>query len=171
MARMIPPYIDNKCKSSGEKQLFNVFRNSAFTKDWIILHSLNLANHSKRLYGEIDFLLLIPQGGIYVMEVKGGDVKCIDGLWYFTNRYNETFTSNVGPFNQARDAMFSLRNAIRTRYSRKHKLNSIICGFLCAFPNIVFNKDSVEYDDWQIIDKDNIDIGLESFFKIGIAHF
>lgn len=165
MAIMIPPYIDNKCKSLGEKLLFNIFKNSNFTKDWIILHSLNLASHSKRLYGEIDFLLLIPKGGIYVLEVKGGDVKCLEGIWYFTNRYNETFTSNLGPFNQARDAMFSLRNAIRTRYGRNHKFNNIICGFLCAFPNVVFNKDSVEYDEWQIIDKDKIDIGLEGFFS------
>ena len=60
MARILPTYIDRSCKSSGEKQMFDLLQHSSFTKDWVILHSLNLSQHSKRLYGEIDFLLLDP---------------------------------------------------------------------------------------------------------------
>ena len=74
MAKILPPYIDKACKSAGEKMIFEMFKNESFTKDWIILHSLNLSQHTRRLYGEIDFLLLIPGAGIFVMEVKGGDV-------------------------------------------------------------------------------------------------
>ena len=60
MAKLLPPYIDKSCKSSGEKIIFELFKNNSFTKDWIILHSLNLSQHTIRLYGEIDFLILIP---------------------------------------------------------------------------------------------------------------
>jgi superfamily I DNA/RNA helicase len=165
MAKMLPPYIDKNYKSTGEKILFEIFKNSPFTKDWIVLHSLNLSQHTVRLYGEIDFLILIPGGGFFVMEVKGGDVKCIDGVWHYTNKFNVTNTSNVGPFNQARDAMFSLRSAIEKEFGKGHKFTKILSGFLCAFPHICFDKHSVEYESWQILDEDSIKIGTELFFQ------
>jgi hypothetical protein len=171
MAKLLPPYIDKNCKSTGERILFDIFKNSPFTKDWIVLHSLNLSQHTVRLYGEIDFLILIPGAGFFVMEVKGGDVKCLDGIWHYTNRFNSTSTSNVGPFNQARDAMFSLRNSIEREFGRGHKLTRILSGFLCAFPNISFDKHSIEYDAWQILDKDTINNGLEHFFNNLVIQF
>lgn len=171
MAKLLPPYIDKACKSTGERMLFDIFKNSSFTKDWIVLHSLNLSNHSVRLYGEIDFLILIPGGGIYVMEVKGGDVKCIDGVWHYTNRYNVTNTSPIGPFNQARDAMFSLHSSIRKEFGKGHRFSKILSGFLCAFPHISFAKHSVEYEQWQILDKDSIENGIESFFQNLVIQF
>lgn len=171
MAKLLPPYIDKNCKSTGEKMLFEFFKNSHFTKDWIVLHSLNLSQHTVRLYGEIDFLILIPNGGIFVMEVKGGDVKCIDGVWHYTNKFNVTNTSNVGPFNQARDAMFSLRSAIEKEFGKGHKFTKVLSGFLCAFPHISFDKHSVEYEPWQILDKDFIKDGTEIFFQNLIKQF
>lgn len=170
MAKLLPPYIDKSCKSTGEKMLFEIFKNSPFTKDWIVLHSLNLSQHTVRLYGEIDFLILIPGGGIYVMEVKGGDVKCIDGVWHFIDRYGNV-NKNKSPFNQARDAMFSLRSAIEKEFGKGHKFTKILSGFLCAFPHITFDKHSVEYESWQILDKDSIQSGTESFFKNLVQQF
>lgn len=171
MAKLLPPYIDKSCKSTGEKIIFDIFKNNSFTKDWIVLHSLNLSQHTVRLYGEIDFLILIPGGGIFVMEVKGGDVKCINGVWYFTDKFKNTYTSTVGPFNQSRDAMFSLRNAIEKEFGRGHKLTKILSGFICAFPHVSFDKHSVEYEPWQILDKDSIQNGTESFFKNLVQQF
>jgi len=171
MAKLLPPYIDKSCKSTGEKMIFDIFKNNSFTEDWIVLHSLNLSQHTVRLYGEIDFLILIPGGGIFVMEVKGGDVKCINGVWYFTDKFKNTYPSNVGPFNQSRDAMFSLRNAIEKEFGRGHKLTKILSGFICAFPHVSFDKHSVEYEPWQILDKDSIQSGTESFFKNLVQQF
>jgi hypothetical protein len=171
MAKLLPPYIDKNCKSTGEKMLFEIFKNSPFTKDWIVLHSLNLSQHTVRLYGEIDFLILIPRGGIFVMEVKGGNVKCIDGVWHYTNKFNVTNKSNVGPFSQARDAMFSLRSAIEKEFGKGHKFTKVLSGFLCAFPHICFDKHSVEYEPWQILDKDSISAGTENFFQKLVKQF
>lgn len=157
-------------KVQVKKVLFDIFRNSAFTKDWIVLHSLNLSQHTVRLYGEIDFLILIPGGGIFVMEVKGGDVRCIDGVWYFTDRYGN-INKNKSPFNQARDAMFSLRSAIEKEFGGGHKFARILFGSLCAFPHISFDKHSVEYEPWQILDRDSIHNGTEFFFQNLVSQF
>lgn len=164
MSKILPPYIDKDCKSSGEKLLFDIFKNSSFTKDWIVLHSLNLSKHTKRLYGEIDFLILIPNGGIYVLEVKGGDVKCVNGIWYYTDKFNNTYSSNIGPFHQARDAMFSLHTAIEKEYGKGHKYSKFLLGFICSFPHVNFDKRSIEYEPWQVLDKDIIQNNVESFF-------
>lgn len=170
MARLLPPYIERNYKSSAEKNLFDIFRRSSFAKDWIVLHSLNLAQHSKQLYGEIDFLILIPNGGIYVMEVKGGDVKCVDGVWHFTDRHGNS-NQNKSPFNQARDAMFSLIKAIEKEFGKGHRFTKILCGFLCAFPHVSFNKHSVEYEPWQILDRDSLDTDLGVFFHNLVQKF
>ena len=92
--------------------IFDMLKKDSFTEDWIVLHSLNLAQHTKRLYGEIDFLLLIPNAGIFVMEVKGGDVRCRNGEWEFIDRHGNV-NKNKSPFTQARDAMFSLKEEIK----------------------------------------------------------
>ncbi|WP_199119738.1 nuclease-related domain-containing DEAD/DEAH box helicase [Pedobacter sp. ASV28] len=170
MAKLLPPYIDRNCKSTGEKMIFEILKNNSFAKDWIVLHSLNLSQHTIRLYGEIDFLILIPGGGIFVMEVKGGDVKCIDGVWHFIDRHGNV-NKNKSPFNQARDAMFSLRSAIEKEFGKGHKFTKILSGFFCAFPHISFDKHSVEYESWQILDKDSIQSVTESFFKNLVQKF
>lgn len=170
MAKLSPPYIDKDCKSTGEKMIFDMFKKDSFTEDWIVLHSLNLSQHTNRLYGEIDFLLLIPNAGIFVMEVKGGDVKCFDGVWHFIDRHGN-INKNKSPFNQARDAMFSLQTEIKKEFGDKHKFSRIQFGFFVAFPQVIFDKHSVEYQSWQIFDKSKYNSNHESFFQVLINQF
>ncbi len=113
MARMIPPYISPEVKSTGEKQIFELFKNDPVTESWIVLHSLNLSQHTRRLYGEIDFLVLAPGLGIFVLEVKSGEVKRKEGVWQFVNRFKEINTSPKGPFVQAQEGMFSILESIK----------------------------------------------------------
>lgn len=170
MAKLSPPYIDKDCKSTGERMIFDMLKKDSFTEDWIVLHSLNLSQHTKRLYGEIDFLLLIPNAGVFVMEVKGGDVRCKNGEWEFIDRHGNV-NRNKSPFNQARDAMFSLQTEIKKEFGVKHRFNKIQFGFLVAFPQVNFDKHSVEYEQWQIFDKTNYNSNHETFFKTLIHQF
>lgn len=170
MAKLSPPFIDKDCKSTGERMIFDMLKKDSFTEDWIVLHSLNLSQHTKRLYGEIDFLLLIPNAGVFVMEVKGGDVRCKNGEWEFIDRHGNV-NRNKSPFNQARDAMFSLQTEIKKEFGAKHRFNKIQFGFLVAFPQVNFDKHSVEYEQWQIFDKTNYNSNHETFFKNLIQQF
>lgn len=170
MAKLSPPYIDKDCKSTGERMIFDMLKKDSFTEDWIVLHSLNLSQHTKRLYGEIDFLLLIPNAGVFVMEVKGGDVRCKNGEWEFIDRHGNV-NRNKSPFSQARDAMFSLQAEIKKEFGAKHRFNKIQFGFFVAFPQVNFDKHSVEYQQWQIFDKTNYNSNHESFFKNLVQQF
>jgi len=95
MARMIPPCISKDVISTGEKQLFELFKKAPHTEDWVVLHSLCLAKHVKRLYGEIDFLVMAPKLGIFCLEVKGGEIGRKEGQWKHTNRYGEVFNVDL----------------------------------------------------------------------------
>ena len=155
MARMLPPHISDEVKSTGERQIFDLFKNDPGTENWIVLHSLALAKHTKRLYGEIDFLILAPDLGIFCLEVKSGDTRREEGLWKFTNRFGEVTTSARSPFQQAQEAMFSLIGAVQKKFGESHRLSRLLYGFGVMFPHIVFKSEDTEIEWWQIYDRDS----------------
>lgn len=155
MARMIPPYVSSEIKSSGERLIFDLFKNDPHTENWVVLHSLCLARHAQRLYGEIDFLVLAPNLGIFCLEVKSGDLKREEGVWKFKNKFRETTTTSRGPFQQVQEAMFTIMEAIRNKFGEHSRLNRLIYGYGVMFPHITFQVDGLEYEQWQVYDRDS----------------
>ena len=51
MARMIPSVISPEVKSSAERRIFDWFKHCKGTENWIVLHSLGIANHNKVIHG------------------------------------------------------------------------------------------------------------------------
>ncbi|HEX3658544.1 MAG TPA: NERD domain-containing protein [Pirellulales bacterium] len=165
MARMIPERLASDVKSSGEKQVFALLESDPDTADWIVLHSLGLARHVKRLYGEIDFVVLIPEQGVFCLEVKGGAVARRNGEWVFTNRYNESTRSPRSPFAQVKDAMFSLKAELARVTGRGHPLNRIVFGYGVLFPHVVFGEQDPEWENWQIYDRDSRRLPINRFLR------
>jgi hypothetical protein len=62
---MLPPYLDDEVTSRAEKRLFALLRDDPGTEGWVCLHSLGLSRHVRRLYGEIDFVVIAPGEGIF----------------------------------------------------------------------------------------------------------
>ena len=116
MARMIPAQIYEGTVSNAERRIFGLLEEDSGTKDWTVLHSLNLARRSSGPYGEIDFVAIIPNEGIVCLEVKGGRVSCQDGVWQTKDRYDQVVKLKRSPFEQAKEGMFALRNAIIKKF-------------------------------------------------------
>ena len=117
--RLIPPTMSESTKSDGERAVFEALAASADggraggaaagpdTAGWTVLHSFDIADHRRRLAGEIDFLCLVPGEGVLVVEVKGcHSLRRRGGDWYY-GRSAEP--DHRGPFRQASEAMHSLR--------------------------------------------------------------
>ena len=155
MSKMIPPYISPDVKSNAEKRIFDCFKQCEGTEDWIVLHSLGVSKHIHHIYSEIDFLVLAPQFGIFVIEVKGGRVKRQDGIWYFTDRYGNTTEKAKGPFEQASAGMFSIINALKNKFGKDNKISRLTFGYGVMFPDILFEDDSIDINRWQIFDRNN----------------
>lgn len=153
MSIMIPSVISPEVKSSAERKIFEWFKNAPGTDKWIVLHSLGIATHNKVIYGETDFLVLAPKLGIFALEVKGGRVWRENGIWYFTNRYGKTNSKSRGPFDQARDGIFSIVDAIKKRIDVEHRhIGNVLFSYGVMFPDIEFISTGIEEEQWQVFD-------------------
>jgi len=153
MAIMIPSVIFPDIKSSAECRIFDWFQNAPLTDDWIVLHSLGISTHKKVIYGETDFFVLVPQHGLFALEVKSGRVKRESGIWYFTNKYGKTNSKMRGPFDQAKDGAFSIVSALKKRLdSNHHYLSNVLFGFGVMFPDIFYNASGIDEEQWQVFD-------------------
>lgn len=153
MAKMLPPYLLPDVTSRAEQRVFELLRNDPDTVHWVVLHSLGLSKHVRNRYGEIDFVVLVPNGGIFCLEIKGGRLAATDGMWSYTNRYGETTTNHKSPFAQARDGMFSLQDIVRERLSDGDRLSRQVYGYGVLFPDIEWNHADPEHESWQVCDR------------------
>ena len=147
MAKMIPPTYHSNTSSKGEIEIFLRLTNDTMTKDWIVLHSLDIANHQKQISGEIDFIVIIPRKGALCLEVKAcHHLERHEGQWYYGT---STIPDMRGPFKQASQAMHSIRKKL---VSRDRSLSGILFWSAVIFPYIPFAVQSEEWHSWQVID-------------------
>lgn len=145
MALMIPE-IPGKCTGS-ERQVFHRLERD-LQEEWVVLHSLGLANHESKLWGEADFVVLSTKG-IFVLEVKGGEVACKDGVWHFGRPgTKDYYTKNESPFKQAKDAMFALRKVLDERPGYR----DLLVGYGVVMPQAVFTTEGPEIEQEALLD-------------------
>ena len=155
---MIPSVISPNVKSSAERRIFEWFENAPRTDDWIVLHSLGISNHNRVLYGEVDFFVLVPGGGIFALEVKGGRISRTQGVWHFTDKYGKTGSKSRGPFDQAKEGAFSISASIKPRLDFNHRhLAKVFFGFGVMFPDIEYRANEIDEEQWQVFDSRNQD--------------
>jgi hypothetical protein len=149
MARMIPAQPHPDCASEGELALFRRLADAPGTSDWIVLHSLTLASHSSPAGGEADFVVIVPDRGVVVLEVKAcRSFRYEEGAWFYGP---DPFPDRRGPFRQAQEAMWSLRGWVRERH---RDLASILFTSAVVFPFCRCPAASPEWHPWQLIDAD-----------------
>lgn len=153
MAIMIPASISPDIKSNAEKRIFEWFQAAPKTEEWIILHSLGIMNHQRVIHGEMDFLVLAPEKGMFALEVKGGRVERKLGKWRFINKYGVYDEKIRGPFDQAWEGIYSIKSSIATKLDEKHVyLKDIIFGIGVMFPDIEYSLVGIDEDQSQVFD-------------------
>ena len=155
MAKLIPTQISPDTKSNAERKVFRLFQNMPDTDEWCIIHSVALARHSTQSQGEADFVAVIPEMGVFVLEVKGGGISYQDGQWYSANRMGETYQIK-NPVTEANEAMHSLQDFIS-----KHgegNLGWSLFGFGIVFPDCTVHGQFAypDLDDLQVADIDDM---------------
>lgn len=146
---MIPATIYHGCASPGEREIFRRLRDDPDTKDWTVLHSLDIATHRRQISGEADFAIIVPTKGILCIEVKACTSlhRSGDGIWYYgTNPKGDA----RGPFKQASEAMHSIREQMA---KLRPDLSRVLFWPAVIFPYVPFNITSIEWHQWQVIDR------------------
>ncbi len=118
--------------------------------EYCVYHSLNIPSHQSKIMGEIDFLVCGPKG-ILALEIKGGGVHCEEGEWHYTNRHGDISRKREGPFEQARTAMFALKNNLKREFGTSIA-NSFTYGYGVIFPDCQWVIESSEWDKEQVAD-------------------
>jgi DNA polymerase III delta prime subunit len=140
--------LDTDNQQSGEGYVFQMLQSAPNTDDWIVIHSLDIADHRKQVCGEIDFVVIVPSAGVLVLEVKGcRSLFRNNGLWYYGP---SSLPDHRGPFKQASAAMHSLRLKLA---SRRPDLSHILFWSAVVFPYVPFDEESPEWHPWQVIDQ------------------
>ncbi len=112
-----------------------------------VLHSVPHVTQTDRgaRDGEIDLVVVDPEQGLLVLEVKGGKEVGYDPDrgWYSTS-HGGTTHSIKDPFTQARRNLYSVRDRIRKEeiFSRHEEL-PFTYGHGCIFPHAVADGDAV----------------------------
>ena len=58
MVTFIPPYMGEEIKSNAERKMYDVLQELNL-KNACVLHSLGLPRHRSKIYGEIDFVVVM----------------------------------------------------------------------------------------------------------------
>jgi hypothetical protein len=148
MARMIPAHLDPACGSPGEREIFRRLRDDPATKDWIVLHSLDVPHHITQVSGEIDFVVIVPSKGVLCIEVKAcSRLSRNNGEWFYGSAAKG---DPRGPFKQASTAMHSLRSRLA---QERPDLSRVIFWTAVIFPYVPFPYKPEEWHAWQVVDK------------------
>jgi len=114
MARMIPPQLSDATHSRAERLLFRELGDQ-LSDQYTVLHSVRwIARDGGRAKdGEADFLILHPERGFLVLEVKGGVISWDPetGKWWTENAGDQR-AEIKDPFLQAERSMHFLKDKL-----------------------------------------------------------
>ena len=170
MARMIPAYFPENAPP-GEKALYRVLAESGDTEDWLVLHSVGIADHVKKPEGEADFVVIAPDLGVLVIEVKSHEYVHFDhGVWQLGNQKPDT----RGPIKQASQAKHSIRNFLQRRQVELRSLPILSAAWFTAVRARTTLPSSPEWHDWEVLDSEDLKnnpVGaIRRTFQAGTAH-
>jgi len=155
MARMLPPLSDGFVfRSEAERTVYHWLSESA-PNQWVAIHSVWLKNANRKEHAEIDFLL-ITDSVFLCLEVKGHKVwRDASGSWNFeTLDGSKSEIRNEGPFDQAKEAYYAVRNTL-SKFQRFDLFNNRIWGYGVITPDCAL--DFRKGDGWlspaMLIDK------------------
>lgn len=109
--RLIPPLEFINPKNSRAERRVAELLDKIPNDDAVAYHSVHLPEHETKRMGEADFVVLW-KGAVVVIEVKGGGVSRVDGVWRHTDRFGQTNEKPESPWQQAQGAMFALRKTL-----------------------------------------------------------
>jgi hypothetical protein len=145
-------------KEGAEKRFFELIK-ALKSSQWTFFHSVDLARHSEKRNGEIDFIA-VSRTALFTIEVKGGKISRRSGVWYANG--NEMDES---PLKQSKENYFAF-----DKYIKKSRTPRLPGGSCCAWPDADFGTSSGEWELNCVMDKTRCASLLESL-QAAECHF
>ncbi|TFD46646.1 hypothetical protein E3T33_04765 [Cryobacterium sp. TMT1-2-1] len=142
--RMLPPESSfTHVKSNAEIRVAHLISQIGYEEPVACFYSVHLTEHEYKRMSEVDFVV-VWEDCVLAIEVKGGRVARAGGSWSFTNRHGEQTFRAEGPFDQARSAMFALKERLE---KVDHALD-VSFAFLVITPDQALPNDT-EWEPWE----------------------
>jgi nuclease-like protein/UvrD-like helicase family protein/AAA domain-containing protein len=152
VARMVPEEFGSGQRNRAEELVFDLIRDQ--TPDaWVGLHHVGLPRHPKKPIAEIDFVV-ITEPGIFCLEVKGGAVRRVNGIWYVGNGR----ALKESPYQQVGGAQAALRHAVPA-------VKPYLLGYGCVFPDCKFEVEEEEVLREATYDVSSAEKGFEAYLR------
>lgn len=138
----------------GEKVVYARLRDSEETDEWLVLHSLGIADHVRQVEGEADFVVIVPGAGILVIEVKSHQSidRRSDGTW----RLGNDAPTARGSFQQASEAMHSLRSYLEKKNVGLRSIPMLSAVWFTGVRARTLLPGNPEWHDWQVMDSEDV---------------
>lgn len=134
MARMFPDNGPFGTESKGERDLYTVFK-TELPDDYVVIHSLpwlcsavNKVDPQAKPTGEIDFLIVHPEKGLLVLEVKSGKYGVRNNQFVHLHKHY-----TIDPIGQTRDNVHGIARWLGSDPSLRFRI-----GYGFIFPNSDF---------------------------------
>lgn len=134
--------------------------------NWIVLHSLGLSGHESKVWGEADIVILSEQG-VFALEVKGGKVDCVDGVWTYSGDF-PTFTKRESPWAQAMGSLGVVRDQLR---KSQPDFRNVLFGFGVVMPYTAFTARGPEIVPEVLLDQRSFRQSLAQYVKTLERHW
>ncbi len=159
---MMPAYCPGDAPP-GEKAVFEGLQKSEGTSDWIVLHSLGIANHIRQVAGEADFVAIVPGAGILVIEVKShrSVERRSDGTW----KLGKDVPTVRGPFQQASEAMYSVRDFLRKKHADLRSVPLLSAVWFTSVRARTMLPSNPEWHAWQVMDSEDLKTAPDAILR------
>jgi hypothetical protein len=104
--------IEMTTTSYAERRVARLLRSVDGPRDAVAFHSVKLRTHAVKQQAEADFVVLWD-GVVILIEVKGGGVRKYEGVWYSIDRLGDWKKLRESPMDQAQSGMYSLRDILQ----------------------------------------------------------
>ena len=153
MARMIPDIDPSQLEHTSEEPVYSALRDQ-LGDDFVVLHSYPWLRpwrgEGALAEGEADFVILHPEKGLLVLEVKGGDTIRHDGHRWIRDTAQGAVEFQ-DPFRQAQRNMHALLDIVKERSGGRVTKNGFVHGYAVVFPHMDYDGTPPSHADGAII--------------------
>ncbi|MGW2836402.1 NERD domain-containing protein [Streptomyces sp. NPDC001493] len=155
--------IEATTTSNAERRVARLLQAVDGPSNAVAFHSVKLRSHAVKQQGEADFVVLWD-GVVILIEVKGGGVRKHDGVWYSVDRHGDWKKLRESPMDQAQSAMYALRDILQ-----EERVGWFATEAVAVTPDIDAPPPAVEWKGNHWWAKDRMSVaGLTEAFK-GVA--
>jgi hypothetical protein len=153
MALMIPNVDPSQIEHTSEEPVYVALRD-LLSNEFVVLHSYPWLRPWRGegilTEGEADFVVLHPQHGLLVLEVKGGKTIRHDGHRWFRDTA-EGPREFQDPFKQARRNMHALLDIVKERSGGRVRKDDFVHGYAVVFPHMDYEGEPPPHADRAIV--------------------